>query len=144
MCTPSKARVKIFSNPHQGSTADADITCQEPLLLSHTGTALLTGSWVLFTIFSAEHWATITPGAHNVPFTPSHLEQGRRRHDQRSPKACAAKVHHEDVFNFTVCSFPCLGLFPPSIAHTLLNKEKGESMTQASQINSLLFEQGSG
>lgn len=137
MCTPSKARVKIFSNPHQGSMTDADRTCREPLLLSPTGTALPTGSWVLLTVFSAEHRATFTPGARTVPFAPFHLERVRGRHDQRSPKACAAKVHHEDVFNLTVCSLP-------RIAHTLLNKEKGESTTQASQRNSLLFEQGSG
>lgn len=64
--------------------------------------------------FCLQNAGLCSPQEPNVQnFTPFHLDQVRERHDQRCPKVRAAKVHHEDVFIFTVSSFPCLCLFPP-------------------------------
>lgn len=114
------------------------MTCHEPLLHSHTAVRLLTES-VLPIIFSPCLFQE-----HNVPFTPFHLEQVTGRHNQKSPKVCAAKVCCEDAVicysQFSLVFICCL----PSIAYTLLNKwEKGKSMTQAFQINYVFFKQGS-
>lgn len=114
------------------------MSCHEPLLHSHTAMPLLAES-VLPIIFSP-----CLLQEHNVPFTPFHLEQVTGRHNQKSPKVCAAKMCREDAVicysQFSLVFLCCL----LSIAYTLLNKwEKGKSMTQAFQINYLFFKQGS-
>lgn len=114
------------------------MTCHEPLPHSHTAMPPLTEN-VLPIIFSP-----CLLQEHNVPFPPFHLEQVTGRHNQKSPKVCAAKVCCEDAVicysQFSLVFISCL----LSIAYTLLNKwEKGKNMTQASQINYLFFKQGS-
>lgn len=113
------------------------MTCHEPLLHSHTAMPLLTES-MLPLIFSL-----CLLQEHSVPFIPFRLDQVTGRHNQKSPKVCAAKVCCEDAvicYSQFFFVFICCLL---RIAYTLLNKwEKGKSMTQAFQIN--FFKQESG
>ena len=69
--------------------------------------------------FSLQSTRLCLPQEPNVPFMPFHLEQVRGRHDQRSPKVCAAKVHQEDVFIFHSQFFPFSLSVLSQVLHTL-------------------------
>lgn len=124
---------------------DADMTCHEPLLLSHMGMAVPTAVCSLYHFLSRAlgYICPRSPMSLSRPSILSKPEEGTIRDLPRSvlPK-CTVRMYSF----FTVNAFPCLCLFPPKYCiHSV--KQGGESkksMTRAFQINSLSFEQGSG